>query len=206
MTGSLEGLLRHPDLWRGHDRLVAPAAVVPAGWPDLDGALPGGGWPQGALVELLSGRSGIGEVSLLLPALAHLAREGRPSAWIAPPHVPYAPALAGSGLDLARLVVVQAEAREALWAAEQALRSGLCGAVLAWPRESSLDERALRRLQLAAEEGRSLAILFRSDRCAGVPSPARLRLLLEPAGQGLAVRLLKCRGRGPSGPFLVPHE
>ncbi len=171
---------------------------------DLDGALPGGGWPQGALVEVLTGHAGIGEVSLLLPALAHLSRQGRPSAWVDPPHVPYAPALVGGGLDLGRLLVVRAAAGDALWAAEQSLRSGLCGAVLAWPLENAVDDRALRRLQLAAEEGRTLAILFRSDRQAGAPSPARLRLLLEPAGQALAVRLLKCRGRSPSGRFLVP--
>lgn len=154
-------------------------------------------------MEVLTGQAGIGEVSLLLPALAHLARQGRPSAWVDPPYVPYAPALAGSGLDLHRLLVVQATAEEALWAVEQALRSGLCGAVLAWPREATVDDRALRRLQLAAEEGRTLGILFRSDRHAGTPSPARLRLLLEPVGQGLAVRLLKCRGRGPSGRIVV---
>lgn len=203
MTGSLESLLRHPDLWRGRSGPAAPVGVVPTGRPDFDGALPGGGWPQGALVEVLVGRAGIGEVSLLLPGLARLAREGRPSVWVDPPYVPYAPALAEDGLDLTRLLVVRAAA-DALWAAEQALRSGLCGAVLAWPGETAVDDRALRRLQLAAEEGRALGVLFRSERHAGAPSPARLRLLLEPAGQGLAVRLLKCRGRGPSGRFVVP--
>jgi cell division inhibitor SulA len=41
-----------------------------------------------------------------------------------------------------------------LWAHEQALRSGACGIALAWlPRASP---RAIRRLQLAAEQGRAL--------------------------------------------------
>ena len=134
-----------------------------------------------------------------------LVGQGRRTAWVDPPHVPYAPALMGGGLDLSRLLVVRA-AGDVFWAAEQVLRSGACGAVLAWPRERPADDRTLRRLQLAAEEGRTLGIVFRSQSHADRPSPARLRLLLEPSRQGLAVRLLKCRGRGPSGSLLVPVE
>lgn len=205
MTGALDSLLQRPDLWRGYQGPAVSVAVVPTGWQGLDQALPGGGWPQEGLVEILARHAGIGEVSLLLPALARLVGQGRRTAWVNPPHVPYAPALMGGGLDLSRLLVVRA-AGDVFWAAEQILRSGLCGTVLAWPRERPADDRTLRRLQLAAEEGRTLGILFRSHCHADVPSPARLRLLLEPSGQGLAVRLLKCRGRGPSGSLLVPVE
>jgi hypothetical protein len=61
-----------------------------------------------------------------------------------------------------------------------------------------LDDRALRRLKLAAEEGGSLGVLFRPLRCARDPSPAALRLALEPcAGGGLDVVVLKGRGCTP---------
>jgi cell division inhibitor SulA/protein ImuA len=69
-----------------------------------------------------------------------------------------------------------------LWAHEQALRSGACEMALAWlPRASP---RAIRRLQLAAEQGRSLGVLYRSQRFASDPSPAMLRVLLEPRVSG----------------------
>ena len=65
-----------------------------------------------------------------------------------------------------------------LWAHEQALRSGAASMALAWlPRASP---RAVRRLQLAAEQCRALGVLYRSQRFADEASPAMLRLLLEP--------------------------
>ena len=70
----------------------------------------------------------------------------------------------------------------------------LAGA-LAWlPRVSP---RAVRRLQLAAEQGRALGVLYRSQRFANEASPAMLRLLLEPlAGgrHGARISLIKSRG------------
>jgi hypothetical protein len=52
-------------------------------------------------------------------------------------------------------------------------------------------------LKLAAEEGGSLGILFRPLHRAGEPSPATLRLLLEPRGRALDVLILKSRGGTP---------
>jgi len=173
---------------------------LPTGFADLDGRLPGGGWPVGALTEVLPATPGIGEIGLLLPALALLSRQGRWLAWIDPPHIPYAPALAAAGVDLSRLVTVRpAGPADALWAAEQALRSGAPGAVLMWL--DPLADRALRRLQLAAERGRAWGVLFRPPRAEAVPSPAALRLAVLPAVEtGLEVRVFKCR-RGGAVPF-----
>jgi hypothetical protein len=80
-----------------------------------------------------------------------------------------------------------------LWSAEQALRSGACGAVLAWP--SLVHQRRLRRLQLAAESGGAWALLFRRETPPGDGSPASLRLRVTPITSGLSVEVLKCRGR-----------
>jgi hypothetical protein len=192
----------HLALRPGEAPRSAPAAGIPTGFADLDARLPGGGWPVGALTEVLSSAPGVGEVGLILPALAALGRQGRWLAWVDPPHVPYAPALTAAGVDLARIITVHPDGdagagrrTDMLWAAEQALRSGAAGAVLLWPREP--EDRTLRRLQLAAEQGRSWGVLFRPPGDARKPSPAALRLAVSPAGEGgLSVRVLKCRNGG----------
>jgi len=125
---ALAALLAHPAIWHGDDCAPEPA-TLPSGFAALDAALPGHGWPQGALTEVLLEREGIGELRLALPALARVQAQGRDVVWIAPPHRPYAPALAAAGLDLARFYVVRCrDAQDALWAYEQALRAPECGA------------------------------------------------------------------------------
>lgn len=193
MNAALEAVLRHSAIWRGDRCTPLSEDTIATGFPALDAALPGGGWPRGVLTEILPEQEGIGELRLLMPALARLADEAGRQAWIAPPHIPYAPALAAAGVQLDQMLVVNPHSPgDAWWAAEQALRSGACGAVLAWL--SSPDERRLRRLQLAAEEGRGWGVLFRPGRAAQERSPAALRLRLEAASNGLAVHILKRRG------------
>src|SRR5438477_6932724 len=158
MPISFAALLDRPDIWRGQALSRAGAPTLPCGFPELDAELPGGGWPAGALTEIFPAHEGIGELRLLGPALAALTRARACVAWIAPPYSPYAPALAAAGIDPARLIIVRAaSAKDALWAAEQALRSNACGAVLAWPQRIKYVE--LRRLQIAAEGGRAAAFL-----------------------------------------------
>lgn len=179
----------------------APApATLPTGFQPLDALLPCGGWPAGALTELLSDVAGIGELTLLLPALAQLTRAGRYLMLIEPPWLPCAAALARQGLVLARTWIVRTPGPQAtLWAAEQALRCPTVGAVLAWP--GTVADRNLRRLQLAATAGGSLGVLYRPAQAALTASPAALRLQLQwcadPAG--LDVRIHKARGGGGSG-------
>jgi hypothetical protein len=204
---SFDELLRHPGLWRAREQEGASARsdVVPTGYASLDRCLPGGGWPRQGLIEILADRRGIGELSLLVPALAALGRAeddgpGRPPpddgwiAWISPPYQPYAPALAARGIDLDRLLVVRTSSAE--WAMEQALRSGACSAVIGWA--ALRDQRGLRRLQLAAEQSRCMAVLFRGLEGGDEPSPAVLRIALEPDRDGLAVHVLKSRGGRPT--------
>lgn len=193
---------RLEQICRGPQPRPGAARALATGHAALDALLPDGGWPLGAVTELYAAAQGIGELTLLLPALARLTRAGRHVACIAPPHLPYAPALASHGLVLARVLHVQAQAaRESLWATEQALRCPAVGAVLAWP--TGLDDRAVRRLQLAAEAGGSCALLYRPMAELVRPSPAALRMRLQPAGidededgggPGLRLELLKVRG------------
>lgn len=193
MSATLESVLQHPGIWRGKQLAQASEETLPTGFAELDAELPGGGWPRGTLTEILLEREGIGELRLLLPALARLSGQNAWLAWVAPPHLPYAPALAGAGIRLERLLIAQPQSpADAWWAAEQALRSGACGAVLNWLEMP--DEKRMRRLQLGAESGRSWGVLFRSATAAQERSPAGLRLRLEPRPDGLAVHILKRRG------------
>jgi hypothetical protein len=192
---SLDDLLRRPDIGRAREQggTTSQPPGRPTGYAALDRCLPGGGWPTQGLIEILADRHGIGELSLLMPALAAASRDEHGEgwiAWVAPPHQPYAPALAACGVDVNRLLVVRGQPAE--WAMEQALRSGACSAVLGWA--GFRDRYALRRLQLAAEQSRSLAVLFRKSGDACEPSPAVLRVVLESGREGLAVRIVKSRG------------
>ncbi len=186
---ALDQLLETRRVWRGQPRSAPPeAAPHPTGHPALDARLPGGGWPPSALSEVLLAAPGQGELALVWPALARLSQQQQTVVLVAPPYLPHAPAWARAGLALGQVQVVQATPRDALWAAEQCLRSAACAAVLCWPQQA--DDRALRRLQVAAETGQCLGFAFRDARQARNPSPAPLRLHLQD-GQ---VRVLKCRG------------
>jgi cell division inhibitor SulA/protein ImuA len=191
----LARLLAHPAIWRG--RSARCLDTVPTGFAALDASLPGNGWPRIGLIEILLPRLGVGEMYLLLPALTALTSRpnARWCAWIAPPLDPFAPALAAHGLNLSRLLVVHTPAP--LWACEQALRSGACEVSLSWVRR--VQSRALRRLQLATEHGRTLGIVFRAltSRNARESSCAALRIALHPIQSGLRVTLLKSRGGLP---------
>ena len=218
MSVSIEQLLQQNSarLWRARETGGSTAAAMPAGLPTgcaaLDRCLPGAGWPRQGLIEILSDQRGIGELRLLLPALAALCRDedaadaigpppqGRGSggwiAWVSPPYRPYAPALAAWGIDVGRMLVVNG-AGTTEWAMDQALRSEACSAVLGWA--NPRDPQALRRLQLAAEASCSLAVLYRPLQAGLTPSPAVLRLALLGGGrEGLQVRVVKSRGGRPA--------
>ncbi|HET9108095.1 MAG TPA: translesion DNA synthesis-associated protein ImuA [Steroidobacteraceae bacterium] len=197
MSRDLSHLLEHPAIWRG--RSAARMRVLPTGFRALDEGLPGGGWPRAGLIEILPSCPGVGELSLLLPVLAAVTRrpEARWCVWLAPPLRPFAPALAGCGVALERMLIVQpqrkeAEEKSAFWAFEQTLRSGACDIVLAWLRSAL--PRQIRRLHLAAERGSTLGVLFRPREAARDSSPAALRIIVEPAPRGARVTLLKSRG------------
>ncbi len=173
---ALEHILQRHPVWRGA-ALARISETISTGYAELDRELPGGGWPLGALTEILGLQEGIGELQLALPALAALSTAGKRVAWLAPPHLPYAPALAAAGVDLANLAVVRAPGRrDALWAAEQVLRAGPCRALLAWFRHARYEE--LRRLAVAAEASRAFVVLKILKR-RGAPAAAPIHLPMK---------------------------
>lgn len=189
-TTAIEALLLPQQVWRG--RPTAPSAgAQPTGHANLDAVLPAGGWPEAALSEILIPADGVGELQLLWPTLARLSRAGERVVLVAPPYLPFAPAWQQAGVALEQLQVVRAGTpRDALWATEQCLHSGSCGAVLCWP--VGVDDRALRRLQVAAVAGHALAFATRPLATAAQPSPAALRIAIDAAPPQW--RVLKCRG------------
>ena len=192
-NAALADVLRHPGIWRRSATTAFATDAQPTGLAELDALLPGGGWPRGCLSEILIGQDGIGECSLVLPALAALTQARRRVALIAPPYIPYAPALAAAGVDLGQVVHIDAGAADTHWTAEQCLRAGCCGAVLNWLPQA--DYRQLRRLQLAAETGSAIGFVFRPLGAASEASPAALRLRVTTSNSGPQVEVLKCRGR-----------
>jgi cell division inhibitor SulA/protein ImuA len=207
VRSSIDELTKLPGVWRGGELENVVHATVPTGHEALDRELPGGGWPLGTLSEVLHDGVGIGEVGFLARALACAAEGERMIAWINPPYVPYAPALVAAGVPLERVLVVRPTSREdALWAAEQSMRSGACGAVLLWleglrssranARHARRDDEyaALRRLQMAAESGRCMAVFFRSSAAHKASTPAHLRVTLAREGARLELRIPKRRG------------
>ncbi|MBA1274459.1 translesion DNA synthesis-associated protein ImuA [Stutzerimonas azotifigens] len=185
---ALETLLDQRRVWKGRPVAQVASSTQPTGHAPLDALLPGGGWPDAALTEILIPGEGSGELQLLWPTLARLTAAAERVVLVAPPHIPFPQAWLAAGVDLRWLSLVESRGKEALWATEQCLRSGSCGAVLCWPQQA--DDRALRRLQVAAETGQTLAFAYRPLKEAVNPSPAALRLSLEPA----QLRVLKCRG------------
>jgi len=189
----------HPSLWLGHQLGRTGSDAVATGFARLDAELPGGGWPRRALAELLLPHAGVGEIRLLAPALVAAQRAGRLVMFFDPPAALAAAALAGLGLDVEELLIVEARARvvpgsDSLWALEQALKSGHVGAVVAWlPPRLRVDR--LRRLQLAAHHHDGAAFVMREAAVAGRPTASPLRLGLQAGGADrLQVRVLKRRG------------
>lgn len=188
-----------PRLWRAAE--AAQIRAEPTGYSALDKVLPGGGWPIGAVSEILHARIGVGELSLALPLLARLTRADRPVALVKPPQLPYAPRLATAGLQLRRMLVVEPESEtDALWSAELLLRAG-AGAVLLWI--GKCEAHALRRLQIAAEATESCALVLRADKFAAESTPSALRLRVWREKGAPCVEVLKCRGVNKSTPVAL---
>jgi protein ImuA len=176
--------------------------------PELDAHLPWGGLPLAGLHEVLGEDPGasLGFATLLL-GRAQAALPGRSLLWIAPDPDAYPPGLANLGLDAARLILVRApRAADALWAAEEALRSPAIAAVLLLGPAPDLT--AARRLQLAAETGGGIGLLLRETPEESGPGVALTRWRVSPRAAGAAtphhlgdpaweIRLLRARGGRP---------
>ncbi|MCH8497360.1 MAG: translesion DNA synthesis-associated protein ImuA [Marinobacter sp.] len=201
MNDILNQLLDSAQVWQARQQASQQPGRMPTGFPQLDIQL-AGGWPQAGLIEVLAGKSGIGELQLLLPLLRQCMTQG-PVLWINPPFIPYAPALNHQSISLRQLAVVHTSSREdTLWTLEHSLRCSAVSLVVAWT--NSLRSAQLRRVQLAAETRQCPCVLLRAPSAAGSSSPATLRLLLDSDGERLQVNILKRRGSWPVSDLQLP--
>ena len=195
----------------------ADSRIVGLGDAAIDGALPWGGLPLGALHEVVAGDAGagLGFVAALLGRLAP-AGAGRRVLWCLPPAGLYetgnlyAPALAAHGLDPGQVLLARGRRdTDISWAMEEGLRCPALAAVVGEVRD--LDPTAGRRLQLAARRSGVTALFLAAagGRAGGhAPSAAvtRWRVASAPAdaaaaGAGRAaawrLELARCRGGLP---------
>ena len=194
-----------PDsVWRASQMGASKGRATPSGYRILDRELPNGGWPASVLIELLLSQNGIGELRLLAPTLAALTQAGKTVILLAPPHIPFAPALADLGLDLQHVILIQTDKpMDRIWAVEQTLKSASFGALLCWLPQARPDH--LRRLQLAAGGGEGLCFVFRPAAAQRESSPAPLRIVCRASACGrMAVDIIKRRGPVFGQPVVLP--
>ena len=188
----LEQLLRREDLWRGDSQRFASRSVVDTGFDLLNSVLLGRGWPTGTLIEFCQ-EGWQAECQLLLPAL----REGSGLiVLLSPPAMPFAQAFLKAGIDLDRLVVVEAsDASTFLKSFAELSRADACDAVLAWQPKEILTYTQWRKCLLAASEGCGLYVAFRPGAHQQLNSPASLRLHNHLVPAGLEVTVFKQKGQ-----------
>lgn len=188
-------LLGQQKLWRGQNSALN-GRYISTGLAGLDKVLPYKGWPSHGVIEVSVSNWGIGELGIFWPLLRRQCDLKHYIAWIAPPHIPYAPSLTAKGIDLSccRVLFNPGKDHQILWCAEKLLKSSECGITLVWPR--NLSDQAVRRLQLVTEKQGNYCILWRTGdhSYSWNGSYASIRLELSRVKQGLRINILKARG------------
>jgi protein ImuA len=188
-------------LWRGCDFGSRGGSVLSSGFAALDAELPGGGWPCQALSEVLSPQQSVLEWRLIGPTLRDVVSRGGNVVVVGPPKTPHLPGLHHTGIDEKHLVWVQAEApAERLWCTEQLVKSGSCGALVAWLPQARPEQ--IRRLQVCAQACDGPTFLFRPAAAQHESSAAPLRVIAT-FGIDWEIRVHVVKRRGPAHDGLV---
>jgi len=217
MADPIADIINRSDTWRGmgsQDNVLALRTsansdwhgvdVLPTGFTTLDTPIALGGWPLRGGVEVLSEGKSAASMGIFLPTMVTLSEQRRWQAFIAAPHTPYAPLLAKHGVATEQILMVHPKDRdELLWATEQALRSTTCSVVFSWLGAADYRYAELRKLQLAAAENDTLAVIFRDISTAEQHTPFSLRLAVNSYNN---LTILKQRGGRPSGAIQLPDN
>ncbi|PRC93847.1 translesion DNA synthesis-associated protein ImuA [Solimicrobium silvestre] len=194
--------LDFPGVWRANELAVSRTATYSTGFDEFDNELPSRGWPRSALIELLLQQPGIGEMQLLKPVLTQLSKTQK-IVLIQPPHLPQAMACKSWGIHINNLLWIKtSSATDGLWAAEQILKNGCCGAVILW--QGNVRTESLRRLHLAAQSTDTWLWLMRPLAVSMDASPASLRITLRPAAGGVSLNIVKRRGPSAKQNLFIP--
>ena len=200
-------------VWRAGELGAASAQTISTGYDALSRVLPGGGWPCGAMTEVLQSQPGQYEWGLVAPALAAL-QSALPAGLVVlvgAPYCPFGPALGARQINMHRLLsissvksAVKNDSPAMLWATREALQCADVAAVLAWLPDARSAH--LRRLQIAALTHNKLLFVFRPLHAQQDSSPAPLRLRLAGTAQSmnnLQIDVFKRRGPLLAAPVLI---
>lgn len=175
-------------IWQGK-ALHEPGKGGLSGYPELDAELEGG-LPGQGVIDVHSD-IGIGELRLFLPYLLNRQeQQQRLLVIIAPPLLINGEMLAQMGIDLSLvLLITPDDQQQALWAAEQCLKSDCCHTVLSWLQ--NLEIHQIKRLQLAAKQSNAVQFIFRPQLTQGLSLPVTLAMSLSAQPKGLEVKINK---------------
>ena len=198
------------------ERAAAETRALPFGVPALDSYLPQGGLAFGALHEVAPEHeadepAAFGFVTALLGGLPQgpvcLVFTRRK------PGRPHGHGLNTLGLDPGRVILVETDDKQALWAMEEALRSAVPAAVVG-ALDTGLDLKTSQRLHLAAGESGRLLVLMRPARAGPSAAMTRWRVAAAAAARDRfdliarwrwRVTLERCRNGRP-GEWLVEFD
>ena len=179
-------------LWQASQTTPATDKIA-TGIDLLDKALQGG-FPKRGLARIHS-TMGIGELRLCMPILKQRQQDQRQLFIIAPPANINAEMLHEYELSIERTFFINSENQAAqLWACEQCLKSGCAHSVVFWCNHVSLNQ--AKRLQIAAEQGNSLLLLYQYGQAVET-LPVNLSLSLSRHEQNLRINITKQRGGWP---------
>ena len=195
-------LLQHQELvWQGTTKVPGQEENLSTGFGELDQQLDGGFLKTG--VTEIQSSSGIGELRLLLPVLQQAVEEQRLVVFISPEGMVMPEALGAFGFDLDKILIVYPkEQKDALWAAEQCLKSGACHSVVMWTKQA-LEIHQVKRLQVASDTGNCRQFVIRESKTESLSLPFTLSLSLQPHPQGLTAKINKRKRGWPSGSFVI---
>jgi recombination protein RecA len=207
----------------GTSALAPSESILPLDWPELERALPDGGFPRG-VTEIAarprmgsrarggvfpeSMRGGTTTIAIAAMSAVHAANPKAWCAWISAEESSalYAPALAHAGVDLERLLILRPQARSLGRAVVKAAQSGAFDLVVVdVPNRQDLGPNAgtkrqesaslvVRKLALSAEESGTSSLLLTSALApCSTPWPVALRLEVERRPDSLSVHITKDR-------------
>ena len=210
---------------------VDPSHLLDLEWPELSRVLPDFGLPRG-VTEIAAPNAHGGGTTIALAAIRAAQKRGSHvhCAWIEAAHGPklHAPEVLASGVDPARLLVVRAPREALARVCVKVLSTGAFALVTVaqgaheraeGPRARGIDERAVRRFSLAAEESSARVLLLTDSFAAHGPWPISLRLEVERLPESIHLRVarerrgrvgqtksipLRTRPRGPSSEAASP--
>jgi len=200
MSALITDLKNKQLLWQASQTQTVPDKLA-TGIDVLDDALQGG-FPQRGMARIQS-TMGIGELRLCMPILKQRQQDQRQLFLIASPAQVNAEMLLEYELSTERTFFINNHDLAAqLWACEQCLKSGCSHTVILWCNKLSLNQ--AKRLQLAAEQGDSLLVVFQYSTSIQA-LPISLSLSLSRKEQQLRINITKQRGGWPVTAFEVNH-